>query len=106
MKNVFAFGFIATLIIFCSCSKCYKCHNLCKTCQQHYVDTTLTIQVCSDKLGEKYYNEYIDSLTSPSLAWTCADAASNYTESFCGTQSGNNVKLLNKKDAGLVCAPE
>ena len=104
MKNNFLLVLGASLItVFSSCEKCYKCHNLCKTCQSHYVDTTLTITVCSDKLSEKYYVEYIDSLTSPSLGWTCTDAASNYQERFCESQSRSAVDLINKKDGGLVC---
>jgi hypothetical protein len=107
MKNVLSVGVIVALLLsFASCEKCYKCHNLCKTCQYHYPDTTLTITVCSDKLSEKYYIEYVDSLTSPSLGWTCSDAASNYSERFCESDSKSAIDLINKKDGGLVCASE
>jgi hypothetical protein len=107
MKNAFVIFFIAALLVFISsCEKCYECHNLCKTCQYQYPDTTLAISVCSDKLSEKYFIEYVDSLTSPSLGWTCTDASSTYKESFCESGSQGAIKLINKKDAGLVCASE
>jgi hypothetical protein len=107
MKNAFLAGVIViALLSISSCSKCYTCHNLCKSCEYAYQDTTLTISVCSDKLSEKYYIEYIDSLTSPSLGWTCNDAASNYNERFCESGSKSAISLINKKDGGLVCASE
>ena len=106
MKNVFIFGVIIVLVSFNACQNCYKFHNLCKTCQYAYLDTMLTILICSDNLSEKYYEEYIDSLTSPSLGWTCTDAASTYSERFCGSESNNAINLINKKDGGLVCTPE
>ncbi len=108
-KIVVACFVLCALICFSSCEKCYRCHNLCKTCTYtytNYTDTTLTITVCSDKLSMKYYDEYVDSITAPSLGWVCTDAASNHNEQFCGTASANNVQLINKKDAGLVCAAE
>src|SRR4051812_6275971 len=108
MKNILLFLFSLSILTISSCSKCYKCHNLCKVCYEHHLssagDTTLTILVRSDLLGEKYYNEYIDSLTSPSLGWTCHDTASNYQEKFCGGH--NSAALLNKKEGGLICAGE
>lgn len=110
MKNIFLFLFSFSLITLNSCSKCYKCHNLCRACYEHHStatgDTTLTIIVRSDVLGEKYFIEYTDSLTSPSLGWVCHDTASNYQERFCEGESQSAVDLINKKDAGLVCAPE
>jgi hypothetical protein len=54
----------------------------------------------------QYFNEYIDSLTSPSLGWVCGDTASNYQERFCTSPSQKQVDLINKKDAGLICAGE
>ena len=110
MKNVFLFSFIATLLTFASCSKCYKCHNLCKACYEHHQqntgDTVLTIIVRSEVLGEKYFIEYTDSLTAPSLGWVCHDTASNYQERFCEGESQSAINLINKKNAGLVCSPE
>jgi hypothetical protein len=107
MKNGFFTLFIFNLLlVFNSCEKCYRCHNVCKVCREQHQDTTLTITVCSNTFGADYYNEYIDSLTSPSLGWVCADTASNYNERFCGTKSGNNSQLLNKKSNGLICSPE
>lgn len=107
MKNVFIGSVIACILFFFnSCEKCYQCHNLCKSCQYSYTDTTLTITVCSDKLSEKYYIEYIDSLTSPSLGWTCTDAASNFSERFCESESKSAIELIYKKEAGMVCASE
>lgn len=107
MKNALL-GVMATFgfLFFNSCEKCYRCHNICQVCQEQHEDTTLTITVCSDVFGEAYYQEYIDSLTSPALGWTCTDAGSNRTTRFCGTKSGNNTQLLNKKSQGLICAPE
>ncbi len=91
-----------------ACKKCYRCHNLCKACYEKHLssggDTTLTIIVRSDLLGEKYYQEYIDSLTSPSLGWTCNDTASNYNERFCESQAA--AELLSRKDGGLICNAE
>jgi hypothetical protein len=105
MKNAFGLILVAfSVICFASCKKCYHCHNECKVCRKQRPDTTLTIQVCSDKLGDQYYVAYIDSLTSPSLGWVCGDTASNYAERFCESQS--QADLLNKKAAGLICAPE
>jgi hypothetical protein len=89
-----------------SCKKCYECHNICTVCTEQHQDTTLTATICSDVFGEKYYNEYIDSLTSPSLGWHCQSANSTYHEEFCGNKSNNAVDLINKKDAGLICAPK
>jgi hypothetical protein len=107
MKNVSTAGVIAAILFsFSACSKCYKCHNLCQTCEYRYSDTTLNITVCSDKLSEKYYIEYIDSLTSPSLGWTCVDAASNYSERFCESESKSAIELINKKESGMVCASD
>jgi hypothetical protein len=107
MKNLLLTAFTA-LVLWCfsSCEKCYRCHNVCKVCYEQHQDTTLTISVCSDVFGEEYYNEYLDSLTSPSLGWTCSDTASSKNERFCGTASINNSKLLNKKAQGLICTPE
>lgn len=105
MKNVCALIVVVLVgICFASCKKCYKCHNLCQVCSKQRYDTTLTVQVCSDKFGEQYYNEYLDSLTSPSLGWTCRDAASNFESQFCESQA--QADLSNKKAAGLVCSPE
>lgn len=110
MKNVLPTLLVLLLITISACSKCYKCHNLCKACSETHLanggDTVLTIIVRSDVLGEKYYLEYIDSLTSPSLGWNCRDTTSSYNEEFCEGQSQSAVKLINKKDAGLVCAGE
>jgi hypothetical protein len=107
MKNAFALLFVATAVMYISsCAKCYKCHNECKVCYKQRPDTVLTISVCSDKLTAKYYTEYIDSLTSPSLGWVCNDTGSTYAEKFCQSQTQNLVNLINKKDAGLICAPE
>lgn len=89
-----------------SCEKCYRCHNECKVCYEQHQDTTLTIAVCSDVFGEEYFNEYVDSLISPSLGWVCFDTMSTRNERFCGTKSGNNTLLLNKKSQGFICAPE
>ena len=107
MKNVI--GFLVIVVIVCfssSCEKCYKCHNVCKRCSYQYADTSLSISVCSDRLSEKYYLEYIDSLTSPSLGWTCVDALSDYQESFCEGGSKGAASLINKKDEGLICVEE
>ncbi|HRG88480.1 MAG TPA: hypothetical protein PLW44_05625 [Chitinophagales bacterium] len=108
MKNICLLFLFAMVVTVSACKKCYTCHNLCKVCYETHLanggDTVLKIIVRSDLLGEKYYNEYIDSLTSPSLGWTCNDTASNYTEEFCGQSSFNNTKLINKRDGGLVCA--
>ncbi len=110
MKKIFAAIFsLVLLLAFSGCEKCYKCHNLCKTCTYtytNYTDTTLTIKVCSEKLSAQYYNEYIDSLQSPSLGWVCTDAASNNSLHFCGSKTANIVNLMSKKDAGWVCAGE
>lgn len=107
MKNKLAFVFVACmLLLFSACEKCYRCHNVCKVCTEQHQDTTLTITVCSNTFGEEYYNEYLDSLTSPALGWACSDTASNYNERFCGNASGNNSQLINKKANGLICAPE
>lgn len=111
MKNVYLLGFIATLILsVSSCQKCYKCHNVCKVCHEHHQlntsDTTLTIVVSSNLLSEKYFVEYIDSLTSPSLGWVCHDTASTYNEKFCDSESKSAAELINKKEAGLVCNAE
>jgi hypothetical protein len=54
----------------------------------------------------KYYNEYIDSLSSPSLGWTCTDAASNAQNNFCGSKTENIINLINRKNAGWICAGE
>lgn len=110
MKKIFGSlcGFIL-LLCFSSCEKCYNCHNLCKTCTYTYApptDTTLTLTVCSDKLSMEYYKEYVDSLTSPSLGWVCTDAASTHNDHFCGSKTDNIVNLINKKDAGWICAGE
>lgn len=107
MKNIFLAALLFSLLAcFNSCEKCYRCHNVCKVCYEQHQDTTLTIAVCSNTFGEEYFNEYLDSLTSPSLGWTCSDTASNYNERFCGNASGNNSQLVNKKANGLICAPE
>ena len=110
MKNTSLFLLCVLLLTVSSCAKCYKCHNLCRACYETHStatgDTTLTIIVRSDVLGAKYFIEYTDSLTSPSLGWVCHDTASNYQDRFCESQSQNAINLINKKDAGLVCAPE
>lgn len=111
MKNFLPVIFIALILATASsCQKCYKCHNICKVCYEHHqlntADTTLTIVVSSNLLSEKYFVEYIDSLTSPSLGWVCHDTASTYNERFCESQSKSAIELINKKDAGLVCNAE
>ncbi|MBP7389838.1 MAG: hypothetical protein KA841_05500 [Chitinophagales bacterium] len=104
MLGLFA---IVILLSISSCEKCYKCNNWCRVCYDNtHVDTVLTIQVCSDILGETYFNEYIDSLTSPGLGWVCSDTSVSKTEKFCGTKTNNTIELLNRKDAGWRCAPE
>jgi hypothetical protein len=107
MKNVLITAFIFTgLIFFNSCEKCYKCHNVCQRCQQQYPDTTLSITVCSDVFGEQYYNEYLDSLKSQSLQWTCTDAGSTRIDDFCGSKTNNSIKLINRKEEGWICGPK
>ncbi|HWB63403.1 MAG TPA: hypothetical protein VG603_07835 [Chitinophagales bacterium] len=106
-KKVFAViaaGFLVAGLF--SCHKCYQCHNQCQVCSKERPDTTLTIMVCSDKLSQQYYNEYLDSLTSPSLGWTCHDTVSNYHEEFCPTRSAVDADILNKTEGGLICSPE
>ncbi len=111
MKNNLLLLTVAALLSLAnSCSKCYKCHNLCRACYETHStatgDTTLTIIVRSDVLGADYFLEYTDSLTSPSLGWVCHDTTSNFQERFCESESKSAVDLINKKDAGLVCAPD
>ncbi|MCW5908872.1 MAG: hypothetical protein KIS94_13495 [Chitinophagales bacterium] len=96
----------SALLVFNACEKCYRCHNVCKVCYEQHTDTTLTITVCSDVFGEEFYKEYLDSLTSPALGWVCADTANTKNMRFCGTKSGNNSQLLNKKAQGYICSPE
>lgn len=69
-----------------------------------HTDTTLTIIVQSDVFTEQYFTEYLDSLNS--LGWTCSDTSSTKSQEFCGTKSQNDQKLITKKEAGWICAPE
>jgi len=105
--NFLLFTATLALLSITSCKeKCYRCLNYCKVCTETRIDTTLTITVCSDILTEQYFIEYIDSLTSPSLGWTCTDAQPTRSEQFCGNSSNNNAKLLLKKEAGWRCMAE
>ncbi|MFN8298869.1 MAG: hypothetical protein U0T75_07170 [Chitinophagales bacterium] len=105
MKNVLpAFIVISFALLFSGCEKCYTCHNYCKVCREVHTDTTLTIIVQSDVFTEQYFTEYLDSLNS--LGWTCGDTSSTKSQEFCGTKSQNDQKLINKKEAGWICAPE
>jgi hypothetical protein len=98
---------VALPLLLAGCKeKCYKCVNYCVSCQYSYPDTTLTALVCSDVLGEEYFIEYVDSLQSPGLGWTCTDANPTRSDKFCGTQTQNNTELLQRKDQGWRCAPE
>lgn len=98
---------LALLLGFSSCEKCYKCANWCKVCYDNtHNDTVLTIRVCSDILGEQYFDEYIDSITAPGLGWVCYDTTGTKNEKFCGTKSNNTIELLNRKGAGWRCSPE
>ena len=107
MKNAVLTILVLTGFTFLnSCEKCYKCHNICQVCTEQHPDTTLTITVCSDVFGEEYYLEYLDSLKSPNLGWTCVDGGTTRTSEFCGTSTNNSIQLLNKKEQGLICAPE
>lgn len=104
MKNAFYILLVAlTSIFFASCRKCYECSNQREVCQKARYDTTLTIIVSSQNLGEQYYSEYIDSLTSPALGWVCKDTTSDYTEEYCHSGSGFDQGLINEKDKGLIC---
>lgn len=107
MKNVLLITIFCTCLLFInSCEKCYTCHNVCQTCTEQHQDTSLTIKVCSDVFGEKYYYEYIDSLQSPALGWVCTEASATVNEEFCGSKTGNQVELINRKDGGLICVPK
>lgn len=106
MKNALLITIFCTALLFInSCAKCYTCHNVCQTCTEQHQDTTLTAKICSDVFGEKYYYEYIDSLKN-TLGYTCVDAGSTINEEFCGTKTGNQVELINRKDGGMICAPK
>jgi len=103
MKNAFILLFVAmAAVFFASCHKCYQCRNQCEVCRKTRYDTTLTIIVASQNLTEQYYLEYIDSLTSPALGWTCKDTTSNYFEQVC--ESGlSDAALVNEKNKGFIC---
>lgn len=106
MKNALLIAVLCTFILFInSCEKCYTCHNLCQTCTEQHTDTSLTVKVCSDVFGEKYYYEYLDSLQN-TLGYTCVEAGATYHDEFCGTKTGNQLELLNRKDGGYVCSPK
>lgn len=108
MKNTLLLLFLSVVgLSISSCEKCYKCNNWCRVCYDNtHNDTVLTIQVCSDVFGEDFFNEYVDSLTSPSLGWICKDTATTKVEKFCGSKTNNTIQLLNRKDAGWRCVPE
>jgi hypothetical protein len=106
MKNALLIAVLCTLVLFInSCEKCYKCHNICKTCTEQHTDTVLTAQVCSDVFGEIYFNQYLDSLQNE-LGYTCADAPATVNEDFCGSKTGNQLELISRKDGGYVCTPK
>lgn len=107
MKNALVLLIVAcSVIYFSACKKCYRCLNHCQVCSKQRYDTTLTITFCSDKLSNDYYVQYIDSLTSPSLGWTCHDTANTYNERFCESSTKGSQDVFNKKNAGLYCSPE
>ena len=104
MKNAFTVLLVALLVIFFnSCQKCYQCRNQCEVCRKARYDTTLTIVVSSQLLTEQYYAEYIDSLTSPALGWTCKDTTSNYQEQYCKSGFASDGGLFNEQAKGLIC---
>lgn len=108
MKNILVIVLLSSVLLYtASCEKCYKCANWCKVCYDNtHNDTVLSIRVCSDILGEQFFDEYIDSITAPGLGWVCFDTTGTKNEKFCGTKSNNTIELLNRKDAGWRCAPE
>lgn len=107
-------GVVLTGILFLiglsGCEKCFTCRNFCQVCRETHslgvTDTTLTIIVRSNTLSEKYYLEYLDSLTSPSLGWTCKDTASDYTERFCQSSVANQYEIVSRKESGMYCSAE
>lgn len=106
MRNVFIMLVVAVAgLFFASCHKCYQCTNQREVCRKQRYDTTLTILVSSQNLSEQYYNEYIDSLTSPSLGWVCYDTTSDYTIQYCPPAGSSASNLVNEEAAGLICTP-
>jgi len=99
MKRNLLVVFTFLLMASSSCKKCYTCENSCKKCH----DNNFKILVCSDVLGKKYYNLYIDSLTSPLLGWTCTDTAPTKSEELCADKSKTNNKVFAKEEAGYSC---
>jgi hypothetical protein len=104
-KNLPFVVLIFVLLMASGCKKCYYCHNSCKVCQDaHYY-----ILVQSDVLSTKYYNMYIDSLTSPGLGWTCRDTTFTKDMQVCapnGNQNNEiNYKITQDEAAGWTCAP-
>jgi hypothetical protein len=57
------------LVLASGCKKCLTCQNRCSICY----DKHFRIHVSSDDLTIRYYQEYIDSLETPGLGWTCND---------------------------------
>ncbi len=97
MKKLF--GFVFLLIIGVSaCKRCAICSNSCKQC----TDAHFSIKICSDKLTYKYYNEYIDSLTDPSLGWTCTNIAADSTYRLCKASQFKSEKLM-AEERGFSC---
>ncbi len=80
------------------CKKCISCKNECKIC----TDSHFRIRVCSDKLTQKYYKEYVDSLTSTGLGWTCVDTASDSSIDKCVTKNVSQEKLF-LSEGGYTC---
>jgi hypothetical protein len=104
MRNAFTLSLVAIMLVyFAGCTKCYQCSNACSVCTQKHPDTTFTIRVCSDALGQQYYGEYIDSLNSAALGWICTDTNSTYTQKFCADKANQSGDLANKANAGLIC---
>jgi hypothetical protein len=101
MKNAFILAVVAlATIFFGSCKKCYTCHNQCEVCQKMRHDTTLTVLIESQNFTAQYYQPYIDSLTLPTVGWTCKDTTSNYQQQYCGNSNGD---LLNEEAKGYTC---
>lgn len=97
MPKVFSFLLLLSLLAN-GCKRCTTCTNSCKQC----VDKNFSIKVCSDKLTYKYYNEYIDSLTAPTLGWSCADIPSDSTYRLCKASQFKSEKRM-AEERGFSC---
>lgn len=79
MRLIFLLGIF--LVFASGCKKCLTCQNRCAVCY----DKHFRIKVSSDILTIRYYEEYLDSLQTPGLGWTCIDTSSDKHYDRCSS---------------------